>query len=139
MLRFVLASHGKMAEGMRDSIHLILGKSVDICTICAYTRGPDDVIKEIKQMFETFAKEDKVIVMTDLFGGSVSTAFAGMLAERNFWLVAGVSLGLVAELLLIKEDDNIEESIEEALENNRKLMCFCNPLLQGMADWRQRV
>ena len=28
MLRFVLASHGKMAEGMRDSIHLILGKSV---------------------------------------------------------------------------------------------------------------
>ena len=34
--------------------------------------------------------------------------------------------------------NNIEESIEEALENNRKLMCFCNPLLQGMADWRQR-
>ena len=68
---------------------------------------------------------------------SVSTAFAGMLAERNFWLVAGVSLGLVAELLLIKEDDNIEESIEEALENNRKLMCFYNPLLQGMAHWRQ--
>ena len=76
--------------------------------------------------------------MTDLFGGSVSTAFAGMLAERNFWLVAGVSLGLVAELLLIKEDDNIEDSLEEALENNRKLMCFYNPLLQGMADWRQR-
>ena len=71
MLRFVLASHGKMAEGMRDSIHLILGKSVDICTICAYTQGPDDVIKEIKQMFETFAKEDKVIVMTDLAAVSV--------------------------------------------------------------------
>lgn len=134
MLRFVLASHGKLAEGMRDSIHLILGKSLDIRTICAYTQGPDDVIKEIEQMFEAFAEEDKVIVMTDLFGGSVSSAFASLLPGRKFWLVTGVSLGLVAELMLMKEEDNIEENIEAALENNRKLMCFYNPLLQGMAD-----
>lgn len=134
MLRFVLASHGKLAEGMRDSIHLILGKSVDIRTICAYTQGPDDVIKEIEQIFDAFSEEDKIIVMTDLFGGSVSSAFASLLPKRKFWLITGISLGLVAELLLIKEEDNIDESIEAALENNRKLMCFYNPLLQEMAD-----
>ena len=71
---------------------------------------------------------DAVIVVG---GCDVITVFRrslGLMDRCNFY----------DELLLIKEDDNIEESIEEALENNRKLMCFCNPLLQGMADWRQR-
>lgn len=134
MIRFVLASHGRLAEGMRDSIRLLLGESAELYTICAYTQGPDDVMREIEQLFDTFAENDKIIVMTDLMGGSVNSAFACLLPKRKFWLVAGVSLGLVAELLLIKEEDNIEKGIEAALENGRRLMCFYNPLIQEATD-----
>ena len=136
MVKFVLASHGKLAEGMRDSARLILGDSIELHTICAYTQGSDNLAEEIEQLFRTFDEQDEIIVMTDLFGGSVSSAFARMMQKRKFWLVSGVSLGLVVDLLLIEEKDDIEESIEEALENSRNLMCFYNPLLRhaSMAD-----
>lgn len=129
MLKFVLASHGKMAEGIRDSIHLILGEAVKLHTICAYSQGPDDVTKEIEKLFHNFNTEDDIIVMTDLFGGSVNSAFVSLLSKRRFWLVTGISLGLVTEILLIREEDNIGEKIEIAVENARKLMCLCNPIL----------
>lgn len=36
MRRLVLASHGQLAEGMKNSAQLIVGKSTEIFTICAY-------------------------------------------------------------------------------------------------------
>ena len=130
MIKFVLASHGELAEGIYSSVRLILGGSADLHTVCAYTQGPDDILKKIEKLFETFEETDEIIVMTDLLGGSVNSAFAQLLSKRKFWLVTGVSLGLVMELLLIKEGDEIQKKIEEALENARKMMCLCNLFMQ---------
>ena len=130
MIKFVLASHGELAEGIYSSVRLIMGESADLHTVCAYTQGPDDILKKIEKLFETFEETDEIIVMTDLLGGSVNSAFAQLLSKRKFWLVTGVSLGLVMELLLIKEGDEIQKKIEEALENARKMMCLCNLFMQ---------
>ena len=130
MIKFVLASHGELAEGIYSSVRLILGETADLHTVCAYTQGPDDILKKIEKLFETFEETDEIIVMTDLLGGSVNSAFAQLLSKRKFWLVTGVSLGLVMELLLIKEGDEIQKKIEEALENARKMMCLCNLFMQ---------
>lgn len=130
MIKFVLASHGKLAEGMRDSVSLILGESIELYTICAYTQGSEDVTEEIERLFDTFDEKDEIIVMTDLFGGSVSSAFARLMQKRKFWLVAGFSLGLVVDIMLIQDEEHIEREIETAIENARDLMRFYNPLLQ---------
>ena len=71
MIKFVLASHGELAEGIYSSVRLILGESADLHTVCAYTQGPDDILKKIEKLFETFEETDEIIVMTDLLGGSV--------------------------------------------------------------------
>ena len=130
MIKFVLASHGELAEGISSSVRLILGEPANLHMVCPYTQSPDDIQKKIKKLFETFEDTDEIIVMTDLLGGSVNSAFAQMLPKRKFWLVTGVSLGLVMELLLIKEGDEIQKKIEEALENARKMMCLCNLLMR---------
>ena len=130
MIKLGLASHGELAEGIYSSLRLILAESADLHTVCAYTQGPDDILKKIEKLFETFEETDEIIVMTDLLGGSVNSAFAQLLSKRKFWLVTGVSLGLVMELLLIKEGDEIQKKIEEALENARKMMCLCNLFMQ---------
>ena len=48
MIKFVLASHGELAEGIYSSVRLILGESADLHTVCAYTQGPDDILKKIE-------------------------------------------------------------------------------------------
>jgi len=134
MIRYVLASHGKMAEGMLDSVRLILGESIEVHTICAYTQGPENLTEKIEKLFSCFSQEDQIIVMTDIFGGSVNTEFAGMLAKRKFWLVSGMSLGLVAEILLIKDESAIEDGIKTAIENTRNMTCLYNSLQEDAAD-----
>ena len=71
--------------------------------------------------------------VTDLVGGSVNTTFAQFVQKRNFYLVTGVNLGLVIDLLTI-DGRNIEEEIRFAVERNRKAMQFCNPLFESVKN-----
>ena len=57
MIKFVLASHGELAEGIYSSVRLILGESADLHTVCAYTQGPDDILKKMGQELDEFFEQ----------------------------------------------------------------------------------
>lgn len=133
MLRYVLASHGELARGMCDSVRMLLGESAELWPVCAYVQAAEPIPEQIEAAFARFSLQDDIIVMTDLFGGSVNTTFAQFLQKRNFYLVTGVNLGLVIDLLTI-DGRNIEEEIRFAVERNRKAMQFCNPLFESVKN-----
>ena len=101
--------------------------------MCAYVQADEPISEQIEAAFARFSLQDDIIVMTDLFGGSVNTTFAQLLQKRNFYLVTGVNLGLVIDLLTI-DGRNIEEEIRFAVERNRKAMQFCNPLFESVKN-----
>ena len=63
MRRIILASHGMLAEGMKDSVTFIVGHSNNIYTISAYTKEDFSFEAEVKQIFESFNDGDEVIVI----------------------------------------------------------------------------
>lgn len=134
MRRLVLASHGKLSEGMKNSVQYIIGKSTEIFTICAYVETDVLLEKQIDALFEQFAETDEIIVVTDIFGGSVNNEFIRRLDTRNFWLISGMTLPLVIQLAMILEEDNIREKIEEAVESGREMLCFCNPMVKDAVN-----
>ena len=75
MQRLVLASHGYLAEGMKNSAQIIVGKSAKIYTICAYVKEGITLESQINELFDSFPEDDEMIVVTDIFGGSVNNEF----------------------------------------------------------------
>ena len=71
-----------------------------------------------------------MIVVTDIFGGSVNNEFMQRLQNRRFWLVSGMNLPLVIQLAMAEDGGCISESIKEALETGREMICFCNPMVE---------
>ena len=86
MQRLVLASHGYLAEGMKNSAQIIVGKSAKIYTICAYVKEGITLESQINELFDSFPEDDEMIVVTDIFGGSVNNEFMQRLQNRRFWL-----------------------------------------------------
>ena len=130
MQRLVLASHGYLAEGMKNSAQIIVGKSAEIYTICAYVEERVTLESQIDELFDSFSEDDEIIVVTDIFGGSVNNEFMQRLQNRRFWLVSGMNLPLVIQLAMAEDGGCISESIKEALETGREMICFCNPMVE---------
>ena len=56
MQRLVLASHGYLAEGMKNSAQIIVGKSAKIYTICAYVKEGITLESQINELFRQFSR-----------------------------------------------------------------------------------
>lgn len=137
MMKLVLASHGTLAEGMKHTARFIVGSSVKIYTLCAYVEDGVSLESQMDSLFGQFSEEDEIVVVTDIFGGSVNNEFLQYLRKRNFWLVAGMNLALVIQLAMIGNTDHIEEKIREAVEAGREMMCFCNPMVERLSESKE--
>jgi fructoselysine and glucoselysine-specific PTS system IIA component len=123
--KIILASHGKFASGILDSMELIYGKTTIIALDC-YTTPAFDLAQTVEQMMEQY-KEQELIIITDIFGGSVNNEFLRYIHQPNLYLIAGLNLPFLIELAAqIETADSIEQTIQQTLINSKQTIQFCN-------------
>lgn len=137
MFRLVLASHGRLAEGMKNSAQFIAGESTAIDTICAYVEEHVTLESQIDEVFGQYSDEDEIVVVTDIFGGSVNNEFLNRLQKQKFWLISGMNLPMIIQLTMIKDSDDICEKVQEAVETGKEMTCFCNPMVEDMTQEKE--
>lgn len=119
MKHVLIATHGKMASGIRYTAEMIAGEQTDVTTIDAYVDAETDVEKEFETYFEE-RKGQRIIVMTDLMGGSVNQKLMQYAAKDDkITLITGINLPLLIQILFADEDVDIEE-IKEYVEDARQ-------------------
>ena len=108
MLRLFIASHGSIASGMKSSLNILLGKSDNVTAFDAYI-DERNLKDEIEKYFSSVPAEDQVIMLSDLYGGSVNQVMFLFLSRPNTFLVAGMNLALVLDLAIRSEPVTAEE------------------------------
>ncbi|MQS75441.1 PTS sugar transporter subunit IIA [Companilactobacillus halodurans] len=109
MKKIIVASHGNMAEGMKNTIELFAGHNNNVSYISAYTKKDDDLTETIDKLFDSFDSDDKVIIFTDLMGGSVNQRLTVKAQDKsNVFIIYGFNLPVVIEAILSKEEVNNE-------------------------------
>lgn len=134
MIRFLLASHGPLAEGMAESVKFIAGKDINIDTICAYVDPMINVKDQIEETFAKYDENDVVIVISDLFGGSVNNELMNLMQKRKFYLVAGMTMSLIIQLILCVDEENVESSIQTAILEGQNSIIYCNEKLKNVEE-----
>ncbi len=123
MQKYLIATHGKMAMGLKDTIKVLTGKE-DIDTINAYTED-GSVEEALQNYFNGIAAEDKVIVFTDIAGGSVNQKIISYLNNRNCLLISGTNLPLILEIILEKREIDAE-LVREKIKLAKEQLVFVN-------------
>lgn len=125
MKRILIATHGKMASGIRYTAELIVGQIAEIDTIDAYVTLEDNVEEKFKEYFQKY-EQDRIIVFTDLMGGSVNQKLVEYSKKENVTLVTGTNLPVLMQVMLADDDvtdDEIQEYIEDA-RNELQMVCL---------------
>ena len=124
MLKLFLSSHGHMASGMKSSIEIVCGQNNNLTVFDAYV-DEKNVSEQLDAFYETVGEDDQVILLSDLYGGSVNQQMYMYLSKPNTMLVAGVNLALVLELTAL--DSITEEGLERLVEQSRQALKVVKP------------
>lgn len=119
--KIIVASHGQMASGILSSLKIIYGESDQVEALDCYVEKDFDLSQKIAALMNKYANYE-LIVITDIFGGSVNNEFLTYLKRKNFYLVAGLNLPLLIELVSgLSTSEPTEEWVRKTLHASKKI------------------
>jgi len=127
--KILLATHGKFADGIYDSLKLIVGDVENVDRICMYVDEDIDYSSKITEYLSNHDYDKfRLLVITDLFGGSINNEFMSYMDKYDFYLVAGLNLCLLLEFTL-QNGELTKNKIQEVIERAYKGIVLCNDLV----------
>lgn len=130
MRKLLIATHGRFAEGIRETLNFILGQTQNVDVVCAYIESDFDMDKAAKEQVNALSEQDELIIAADLFGGSVANKFSEYISTGKVYVITGTNLPLLIELVGSLEDEKpMEEIIEEAIEAAKEGIVNVNQVL----------
>ena len=99
MVGIVLASHGKFAEGIKESGSMIFGPQEDVAAVVLTPdMGPDDMHKKLLDAIATFSDQEHVLFLVDLWGGTPFNQVSRIIDEEKHedWVaITGLNLQML--------------------------------------------
>lgn len=126
MRKIIIASHHKMASGLKNTIEFIAGEQPTLTAIDAYMDNkPLDNLLE--PLFSEKKDEDEVIIFTDLKAGSVNQGFIKYVSQPHVHLLTGMSLPLILPIVLSPSDAYLDdETIQGYIDDARQEIVYMN-------------
>ena len=125
MNRIILASHGGLSAGMKDTVQMILGELPNLYALATLRDETEPITVAARRLLEDFAAEDAVYIVTDVMGGSVNNEMLTLLPEYPaVHLICGMNASLVLTLA----------SNDEALTQDELAECIADAKAQIIAE-----
>lgn len=129
MVQIILASHGNLAKGMKDTLNMIIG---DVSMVEAFSSYRDEEVNTKEAIVaiikENYDKKD-IFILTDILGGSVNTEIMSLINKYpKIHVLSGMNLPLV--ISLVTQVGEISGTLlQEIIEESKQGIVDCNKLI----------
>ena len=121
MRKIVVASHSLLAQGFKDTLEFLTGKSDAINAVCAYVNDNGEGLDAAVEA--ALSGTDEVVVLTDALGGSVNPRLSRVASDR-IHVIAGVNLPLAMTVALARPDEKLD--FDALVDEARQQIVYVN-------------
>lgn len=129
--KFLIATHGTFAHGIKSSLDIITGPMDNVFLIEAYVDGNKSIDAELAEVLKKVRDEDELVIFSDLLGGSITNQILRHGLKSNVHVVSGFNLPLVIDVLLADTDTPVAEVIENAIKAAKNQMVYVNKMMEA--------
>lgn len=106
MVGIVLASHGELAAGVRQTSSMVFGDQENVAVVSLEpSMGPDDFRAQLEKAVATLEDQEQVLFLVDLWGGTPFNQTTAFAKGHDTWaIVTGLSLPMVIEAFSARID-----------------------------------
>ena len=99
MVSIVLASHGDLAAGIKQTGSMVFGDQPSVAVVSLEpSMGPDDFRAKVEEAVASFDDQEQVLFLVDLWGGTPFNQISGLIEGHDSWaIVTGVNLPMLIE------------------------------------------
>lgn len=99
MVSIVLASHGDLASGIKQTGSMVFGDQEAVAVVSLQpSMGPDDFRAKVEEAVASFDDQEQVLFLVDLWGGTPFNQISGLIEGHDTWaIVTGVNLPMLIE------------------------------------------
>ena len=91
--------------------------------------GNRSIEEDLNSIMKHIQPDDELIVFSDLLGGSVTNQILQFALKENVYVVSGVNLPLVIDVILADPETPAEAVIDAAIENAKQQITYVNRIL----------
>lgn len=115
-IRIVLASHGAQAQGMLETVQMLLGPQKNMAAYClAPEQTRDHLTALLKKEVKIYGAEN-ILFMTDLLYGSPFNAVTELTRNNEIYHISGINtICLMTAVMERSNEDATPESVCEAV------------------------
>lgn len=104
MIRYLIATHGYLADGFKSTLKVIMGEEItkQIVTLNLFVEDnqqSEDAKTLIGNFFENIQEDDQIIVFTDILHGSVNQLVIPYINSKKVHVLTGINLPLICEVM----------------------------------------
>ena len=101
MNQVILASHGGLATGALDTVHMIVGEAPNVHAVTLERDDKESITAKVEALAKGFSPDDAVYVLTDMLGSSVNNSMVEyQAAHPDVTVIAGMNMPMVLTLAL---------------------------------------
>lgn len=132
MIGVVVVTHGQLARELLNAAEAIVG---DLPQFSAVSIGwhddVEDAREEIRQCIQRMPDGWRVLLLTDMFGGTPSNLGMTFLEPSNVEVVTGVNLPMLIKLSGLQRSDDLTAVARELRETGRNAIHVASDLMLG--------
>ncbi len=138
MKNIILITHGKFADGILDSLKIIMGE-LDSINIDKINITNSETITQISKLLEekiiSLDNNHPTVILTDIAGGSSTQIAIKCLQNHDklLYLITGLNLALLLEIVTLELNENDNENKEKlrnAINFSRTTINLVNDMLE---------
>ena len=118
MAQLILASHGPLAQAIKESAAMICGNTDSVKSFCLYQNdSADDFYEEIKA---SVIPEEDTLLIVDFPGGTPAIKGLTLLSEfPKLKVITGMNSMMIIETILSMDQVDFEELVSRAMATGR--------------------
>ncbi len=130
MVKVVVMTHSELAHEFISALRNIVGEK-NFIEALSFSKDVD--YNEIKKKIEGLVKSHKnckLLILTDMFGGTPSNIALSFLKEGEVEVVTGVNLPMLIKVSQLGPDQPLELLVEKAVEAGKKNIIVASEILR---------
>lgn len=132
--KIVLASHHRLAAGLKDTLDFITNGMADVIALTAYLDN-QPVEEQVQALMTSFDDETEVVVLTDMTAGSVNQKFFAFRNRPHTQIISGMNLPLALGFAMEPVNDYLQtERIKSLIEQAQAEITYVNDIQPEIDD-----
>jgi len=133
MVGIIIITHSRLGDSLIEAAEFILGRKTEaIVPVSINLKEDADILrKKIAAGIKSVSRENGVLILTDMFGGTPSNLSYSFLEENRVEVLSGVNLPIVIKAIEIRKTVGLGELAKELESFGKKSISVAGGILKG--------